>query len=571
MRALNTPAIVKMLIDSATNGNTQKTAVQGCLSVLVRLIEWHAQNLQSEADAALSTVDDIGSDLEDAAEAETPKAVALKKPSTAFEQDVDRGSASEAAVPLPLLVAEVLRQMPRLVGELLSNRVGMPARRFSNGNARVPFGLVRLQAVELLTHMVYVRHPDVALCMREHRVLLKCLDLAIEYELNNVLHSVVLQSIISMCEEFDLATTVDDYRALFDGSSSGVDKNLVDTILDAYEHSDVLKAARGYQCCYLGHLHIMANAVHDASIKAAQIMEANPGSMELFQKEQTGDAAGEEKAVEAVVSSLKPPPPPSGDEAAAVAQRRRSSEASTTRAVPADEYSTSALEVAALIVTACASNARWRSFVDTRLLEVNKRQRESPLGGEDAERASSLASPRVTGIQLSDVLENSDPDRIESLDLGLALNDNQLDSLRDMEPYDLNADGSTSSSDDDDDDEGEMDPKKLAELQERYGFSTDPSSSSDNEPISTPSGHDNPQNDGTSDTVPGANPVNGEDDEWGFAAGDGMFEKDDDEGGVNLGGDGDDDWGFATEASKEEDESPGAPQAAAPAPPPLPE
>ena len=46
---------------------------------------------------------------------------------------------------------------------------------------------------------------------------------------------------------------------------------------------------------------------------------------------------------------------------------------------------------------------------------------------------------------------------------------------------------------------------------------------------------------------------------------------DDDEGGVNLGGDGDDDWGFATEASKEEDESPGAPQAAAPAPPPLPE
>ena len=37
------------------------------------------------------------------------------------------------------------------------------------------------------------------------------------------------------------------------------------------------------------------------------------------------------------------------------------------------------------------------------------------MGGEDAERASSMASPRVTGIQLSDVLENSDPEKIESL------------------------------------------------------------------------------------------------------------------------------------------------------------
>ena len=30
-------------------------------------------------------------------------------------------------------------------------------RRFSNGDERKPFGLVRLQAVELFTHMVYVR------------------------------------------------------------------------------------------------------------------------------------------------------------------------------------------------------------------------------------------------------------------------------------------------------------------------------------------------------------------------------------------------------------------------------
>jgi hypothetical protein len=211
--------------------------------------------------------------------------------------------------------------------------------------------------------------------MRKHRVILKCLDLAIEYELNNVLHSVVLQSITSMCEEFDLATTVDDYSALFDAASSGDEKNLVDTILNAYENSDRLKAARGYQCCYMGHLHIMANAVHDASIKAAQIMEANPGSMELFQKKQTGGVPGEEKAMEAAVSSLKPPPPSSGDEEAAAAQLRRSSTNSTTRAAPASEYSASTLEVAAMIVTACASNARWRDFVDARLPEINKRRK----------------------------------------------------------------------------------------------------------------------------------------------------------------------------------------------------
>jgi hypothetical protein len=104
-----------------------------------------------------------------------------------------------------------------------------------------------------------------------------------------------------------------------------------------------------------------------------------------------------------------------------------------------------------------------------------------------------------------------------------------------------------------------MDPKKLAELQERYGFSAETNGSAD-DTASAASDNDNPQNDGASSAGVGVSVGNDEDDEWGFAAGDGMFEKDDDEGGVNLGGDGDDDWGFATEASKEEDAPPVAPQ-----------
>ena len=46
----------------------------------------------------------------------------------------------------------------------------VPELKFSNGDLRKPFGLVRLQAVELFTHMVYVRHPIVAKCMKELRV-----------------------------------------------------------------------------------------------------------------------------------------------------------------------------------------------------------------------------------------------------------------------------------------------------------------------------------------------------------------------------------------------------------------
>ena len=150
------------MIDSATDIDTSKTAVQGCLSVLVRLIEWHAQNLQAEAEAALATVDDIDGDIYDVAEAETPKAGALEERGAAFEQERQESDASLTVAPLPLLVAEILRHMPRLVDDLLSIRTEVPTRRFSNGNKRVPFGLVRLQAVELLTHMVYVRHPEVS-------------------------------------------------------------------------------------------------------------------------------------------------------------------------------------------------------------------------------------------------------------------------------------------------------------------------------------------------------------------------------------------------------------------------
>ena len=201
--------------------------------------------------------------------------------------------------------------------------------------------------------------------MRKHRVLLKCLDLAFDYELNNVLHAVVLQSILSMCEEFDLATTVEDYGALFALQSDG--RNLVDTILDAYSKSDELKAERGYQSCYLGHLHIMANAVHDASIKAAQIMEANPESSSLF-----GGVNNDGKMVAEGLSNIKPPPPSTGEDMAA---QKYSDYRDGLTASPQSEYSASALKVAGMIVHACASNVRWRDFVDNRLPEINNRRK----------------------------------------------------------------------------------------------------------------------------------------------------------------------------------------------------
>lgn len=186
MDALNTPTVVKMLIHAATDGKTNKSAVQACLSVLVRLIEWHAQNLQAEADAALPIQETLGSDNINFAEAETPKAVVSKKPSEVFGENAEtEGNTLGKIAQLPLLVAEVLRQMPRLVDDLLSDRPGATERRFSNGGARVPFGLVRLQAVELLTHMVYVRHPEVSVCanVSPHTDATLCVCMYIPYKI----------------------------------------------------------------------------------------------------------------------------------------------------------------------------------------------------------------------------------------------------------------------------------------------------------------------------------------------------------------------------------------------------
>ena len=412
MRALNTPGAARQLVAAAVDPEANSFAVQGCLSVLVRLIEWHAQNLQADADEEQQAPTD-SIDFEDNDEVPTPKAAG---------SGVRFGSAPSARLvllatpsvsPLPLLIAEILRQMPRLMSGLLQTSPTVQARTFSNGDVRVPFGLVRLQAVELLTHMVYVRHPEVAACMRRHRVLLRCLELALEYEMNNVLHGVVASAVAAMCEEFDLATTTEDYKGLFEGCSSAEaavaateeqktqaaalndvsvggrnDRNLVNVILDAYELSDTLKEKRGYQSCYLGHVHIMANVIHQSSIKAAQIMEAHPDffddlknrrNKEQQQEEEGGSGAatgaaaesgggdgGTAEAPEETRSLI--PPPPSGP------APRSASITSLANSAPPAQYTQAALEVAYIIVTACATNARWRKFVDDRLPVINQRR-----------------------------------------------------------------------------------------------------------------------------------------------------------------------------------------------------
>ena len=289
MRALNTTVAARALMSAAVSPSTAKCAVQGCLSVLVRLIEWHAQNLQFEADERLPTEtmsDDDEDDMSGArAEAKTPRASMTSKGS------LDLFAPQE----LPLLVGEVVSNMDTLINGLLKHP-DVPERVFSNRDRRKPFGLVRLQAVELFTHMVYVRHELVATCMMERRVILKCLEFCFEYELNNTLHGLVTQAVASMCEEFDLATTVNDYRGLF--VSVNEQPNLIDVVLNAYEQSDELEAKRNYCACYMGHLHIIANTIHESSIKSAQIMEAHP---EAYGATPTG-----EKRMSA---QLIPPPP----------------------------------------------------------------------------------------------------------------------------------------------------------------------------------------------------------------------------------------------------------------------
>lgn len=142
------------------------------------MIEWHAQNLQYEADERLPT--ETMSDEEDEEDDEKTERMELKTP---------RSSSVSSSVmfedtALPSLVAEVVSNMPTLMRDLLKPP-NVPDLKFANGDQRKPFGLVRLQAVELFTHMVYVRHPIVATCMKELRVILTCLELCFEYELNN--------------------------------------------------------------------------------------------------------------------------------------------------------------------------------------------------------------------------------------------------------------------------------------------------------------------------------------------------------------------------------------------------
>ena len=229
--------------------------------------------------------------------------------------------------------------------------------------------------------------------------------------------------------------------------------------------------------------------------------------------------------------------------------------------------------MAQLIVEACVTNERWRMFVEHRLPKINHRQRDTTIGGEDAERASSLASPRVTGIQLSDMLEGSSPDEISHLDLGLSKDFNgEGDDMEDeggSHVLTFGRDVDDDDSDDSDDEEmDETDPARLAELQARYGFGA-PKASEEGDDIGTADG-----NDGDA----------AEDDDWGFATGSGENGNEDDgnDGDVNFGGA--DEWGDfgtaaaaaaaagedATQDATEEDEEdvPPAPQATPVLPPP---
>ena len=307
MRALNTTKAAQKLMSAAVSSSTAKCAVQGCLSVLVRLIEWHAQNLQFEADERLPTEtlsEDSDDDDATSAEAKTPRAstsslssipmIPLTEDQTTATTTTTTTSTTPS-IELPLLVAEVVSNMDTLMEGLLKHP-DVPDRTFSNRDRRKPFGLVRLQAVELFTHMVYVRHTEVATCMMKRRVILKCLEFCFEYELNNTLHGLVAQAVASMCEEFDLATTVDDYRGLFVAIDN--QPNLIDVVLNAYDNSDVLEKGRNYCACYMGHLHIIANTIHESSIKSAQMMEQNPNA---YDAEVTGKKR--------LSAQLIPPPP----------------------------------------------------------------------------------------------------------------------------------------------------------------------------------------------------------------------------------------------------------------------
>jgi hypothetical protein len=91
---------------------------------------------------------------DDSEEEDDDKRMEAKTPRVSSLSNLEDGSTKE--IVLPQLIGEVISNMPILMNGLLKHP-DVDNRRFSNGDERKPFGLVRLQAVELFTHMVYVR------------------------------------------------------------------------------------------------------------------------------------------------------------------------------------------------------------------------------------------------------------------------------------------------------------------------------------------------------------------------------------------------------------------------------
>ena len=212
---------------------------------------------------------------------------------------------------------------------------------------------------------------------------------------------------------------------------------------------------------------------------------------------------------------------------------------------PPSQYSRASFEVAQIIVEACVTNERWRIFVSERLPKINDLQKDTPLGGEDAERSSSLASPRVVSFNSAD--------EISHLDLGLSKNsahgggggdggdgedEEEDDGFGGVEHVlmfgrnDPTRDDDDDDSDEEDSDEEEPDndPVRLAELQARYGFDASKV--------------------GGGESGGGGTEAGDGDDDWGFATGAATNEGND--GDVNFGDDG---WGAFDDDSEVQDQS----------------
>lgn len=141
-----------------------------------------------------------------------------------------------------------------------------------------------------------------------------------------------------------------------------------------------------------------------------------------------------------------------------------------------------------------------------------------------------MASPRVTGVQFSDILEGD----IDDLDLGTSKKHNAA-SDENVLSFDRDAFNNDDSDDDSDEEEpDETDPVRLAELQARYGFGAPTSSTVDVE-----------TKDNDTTTTSGEDNGGRNDDDWGFAG-----NVDANEGDVNF-GDGDEGWGDFGEENNE--------------------